>query len=230
MDNTGYEIEFEDFSNGSIDRTDQYNPKWKGDGIFDKLMEAVNGNIQIQFETQRITGENYAEVYLGSMQSAISESMKFILNKKSLEKGIESQDADIAIKEVQLAENTEKWALQKKVLENQVAMSNIDVDYKEQNVLKDLEIRDKQIQSADADIEFNISKREIMEMTRKDNIRSKASEQFAEFMKYISAANVVPGPTDFKNMRALITAMLEGLANPDAIANVITSGADYVKP
>ena len=86
------------------------------------------------------------------------------------------------------------------------------------------------IESANADVAFNESKKTIMEQTRKDNIRSKAAEQFAEFMKYISAANVVPGPTDFANMRGLITAMNTGIANPDAIATLSTSGADYVKP
>jgi hypothetical protein len=152
------------------------------------------------------------------------------MSSGSIEKDIESKDVAIAMQEVQLAENSEKWALQKKVLENQLQMSDIDVAYKERNVKRDLEIRDKQIQSADADIEFNVSKKLIMEQTRKDNIRSKAAEQFAEFMKYISAANVVPGPTDFQNMRNLITAMNSGIANPDNVATITTSGADFVKP
>ena len=109
-------------------------------------------------------------------------------------------------------------------------MSNVDVAYKEQNVLRDLEIRDKQIESASADIEFNVSKKLIMEQTRNDNIRSKAAEQFAEFIKYLSAANVVPGANDFANMRKLITAMNDGIANPNAVATITTSGSDYVKP
>ena len=224
------EIVFEDFSDGSINATDPENPVWEGTGVFDQLMMAVNGNIQVQFDSGRIKGVDYANVYMSSMQTAINEAMKFVLNKKLLEKQIEAQDVQIAIGEVQLAENSEKWALQKQVLENQLEMSDVDVAYKEQNVLRDLEIRDKQIESASADIEFNVSKKTIMEQTRKDNIRSKAAEQFAEFMKYISAANVVPGPTDFSNMRALITAMNNGIANPDNVATITTSGADYVKP
>jgi hypothetical protein len=104
-------------------------------------------------------------------------------------------------------------------------MSNVDVSYKAQNAAKDLEIKTKQVESATADIAFNTSKKTIMEQTRKDNIRSKAAEQFAEFMKYISAANVVPGPTDFQNMRGLITAMNNGISNPDSIATLTTSGA-----
>ena len=223
-------IEINDFSNGSIDATNPQDPKWVGTGVFDVIMKAANENIKIQNQTSRITGAEYAEVYLGTMQSAISEAMKFILNRPGIEKGLEAQDVSIAISEVQLAENTEKWALQRKILENQLAMSNVDVAYKEPNVLRDLEIRDKQIESATADIAFNESKKLIMEQTRKDNIRSKAAEQFAEFIKYLSAANVVPGANDFINMRALITAMNDGIDNDMAKATITSSGPDYVKP
>ena len=227
---SNFQIDITDFSNGQIDTTNQQDPSWEGTGIFDVIIKAANENIKIQHKTSRITGAEYAEVYLGTMQSAISEAMKFILNKKTIEKGLEAQDVSIAISEVQLAENTEKWALQRKVLENQLSMSNIDVAYKEPNVLRDLEIRDKQIESATADIAFNESKKIIMEQTRKDNIRSKAAEQFGEFIKYLSAANVVPGANDFKNMRALINSMNDGIANPDVAATITTSGSDYVKP
>ena len=227
---SSFKIDINNFSNGQIDTTNPQDPKWEGTGVFDVIIKAANENIKIQHKTSRITGAEYAEVYLGTMQSAISEAMKFILNKKTIEKGLEAQDVSIAISEVQLAENTEKWALQRKVLENQLAMSNIDVAYKEPNVLRDLEIRDKQIESATADIAFNESKKIIMEQTRKDNIRSKAAEQFGEFIKYLSAANVVPGANDFVNMRALINAMNDGIANADVSATITTSGADYVKP
>ena len=165
------ELDFKDFSNGSIQGSTPEDYVWDGTGVFDELMKAINGNIQVQYDSGRIKGTEYAEVYLGSMQTAIAEAMKFMLNKKTIEKGLEAQDVSIAISEVQLAENTEKWALQRKILENQLAMSNVDVAYKEPNVIRDLEIRDKQIESATADIEFNESKKTIMEQTRKDNIR-----------------------------------------------------------
>lgn len=223
-------VDINDFSNGSIDNSNPQDPKWDGTGVFDIIMKAANENIKIQNQTSRITGAEYAEVYLGTMQSAISEAMKFLLNKPGIEKGLEAQDVSIAISEVQLAENTEKWALQRGILQNQKEMSDIDVAYKEANVLKDLEIRDKQIESAAADIAFNESKKLIMEQTRKDNIRSKAAEQFAEFIKYLSAANVVPGANDFVNMRGLINAMNDGILNPDIKATLTTSGSDFVKP
>ena len=218
------EINFEDFSNGSIVEN-----TWSGSGVFDNLMVAINGNIQAQYDSGRLSGTEYAEVYLGSMQTAISEAMKFLLNKKSVEKQLESQEVKIAMDEVSLAESAEKWVLQKKVLINQVEGSNIDLSLKETGALKDLALKDKQLESADADIAFNQSKKIIMEQTRNDNVRSKAAEQFAEFMKYISAANVVPGPTDFKNMRNLVTAMNTGISDPDFVATLDAgTGSDHV--
>lgn len=225
------ELDINDFSNGSV-----VSGAWDGTGVFDEIVKAVNGNLQLQYDEGRIKGTDFANAYINGLQVAVTEAMKYMLNRKSIEKQLELQDVQIAINEVQLAENSEKWALQKQVLENQLEMSNVDVQYKEQNVLRDLEIRDKQIESAVADIAFNESKRTIMEYTRNDNIRSKAAEQFAEFIKYLSAANVVPGQTDFKNMRNLIEAMNNGIINPENSATIIqTTGAaettkDYVKP
>lgn len=229
MKNNNLEINFEDLSNGVINRIDVNNPIWEGTGIFDKVMRAINGNIQVQFETGRITGAEYSELYLGSIQVAIGESMKFLMNKKNMEKSLEEKDVDIQLKEQDLIEREEKWVYQKEILANQVDMSGIDLKYKEDSVLRDMEIKDRQIESATADVAFNESKKIIMEYTRKDNIRSKAAEQFAEFIKYLSAANVVPGAQDFKNMRALINAMNDGIASPDFKATITTSGVDYVK-
>ena len=223
------EFDFNDISDGSINNTDASNIIWEGNGIFDKLMMVINGNIKVQYDSGRITGSDFANVYLGSLNTTISESMKFLMNKASILKNLEAQDVQIAIGEVQLAESSEKWGIQKQILENQLEMSNVDVAYKEQNVLRDLEIRDKQIESASADIEFNVAKKLIMEQTRNDNIRSKAAEQFAEFIKYLSAANVVPGTDDFKNMRKLIIAMNSGISDSDAVATINeTSSSDYV--
>lgn len=219
------DIDFNELSSGSI-----VGEQWEGTGVLDKLLGVINKNVQLQLDTGRITNAEYGELYLGSMQLAVTESMKFILNKQTIEKQLETQDIKIALDEVQLAENSEKWLLQRTILENQVSTSNIDLGFKEQSIIKDLELKDRQVDTANADIAFNESKKEIMEQTRKDNIRAKASEQFAEFMKYISAANVVPGPVDFQNMRNLITAMNAGIADPDAYGIIETTTTDYVKP
>lgn len=89
-------VDINDFSNGSIDNSNPQDPKWKGTGVFDIIMKAANENIKIQNQTSRITGAEYAEVYLGTMQSAISEAMKFVLQNDTLAKDLELKQAQIA--------------------------------------------------------------------------------------------------------------------------------------
>ena len=78
---SSFQIDIKDFSNGQIDSTNAQEPKWEGTGIFDVIIKAANENIKIQHKTSRITGAEYAEVYLGTMQSSISEAMRFLLVK-----------------------------------------------------------------------------------------------------------------------------------------------------
>ena len=89
-------VDINDFSNGSIDNSNPQDPKWKGTGVFDIIMKAANENIKIQNQTSRITGAEYAEVYLGTMQTAISEAMKFVLQNDTLAKELELKQAQIA--------------------------------------------------------------------------------------------------------------------------------------
>ena len=93
---SNFQIDINDFSNGQIDNTNPQDPKWEGTGIFDVIIKAANENIKIQHKTSRITGAEYAEVYLGTMQSAISEAMKLVLQNDTLAKEIELKEAQIA--------------------------------------------------------------------------------------------------------------------------------------
>lgn len=88
-------VDINDFSNGSIDNSNPQEPKWEGTGIFDIIMKAANENIKIQNQTSRITGAEYAEVYLGTMQTAISEAMKYILQRDNMTKDEELKQANI---------------------------------------------------------------------------------------------------------------------------------------
>ncbi len=88
-------VDFEDFSNGVVDYTNPALPEWSGSGVFDKLMHAINGNILVQYESGRIKGPEYAQVYLGSMQTAVVEAMKFMLTKEQIAKDLDLKQAQI---------------------------------------------------------------------------------------------------------------------------------------
>ena len=48
-----------------------------GTGIFDDMMETVNAHMAAQFNLGRITGSDYATVYLTVMQATIQEAVAF---------------------------------------------------------------------------------------------------------------------------------------------------------
>lgn len=79
------DIVIEELTNGEL--TEDNN--WEGTGVFDKLIEVVNKNIEGQFLKGRISGADYANVYLGSMQSVIAQSIQFVLQEKKVEADVE---------------------------------------------------------------------------------------------------------------------------------------------
>lgn len=73
-----------------------------GDGVFDELMKAVNSQIETQYLNNRITGTDYANVYLSSLQSVLSQSIEFYLRKELTEVQIDTALVDKQIKQFQL--------------------------------------------------------------------------------------------------------------------------------
>ena len=255
-----------------------------GTGYFDKLMNTVNIQIDKQYQKGRLKGSDYANVYLGSIQSAMVEAFKFALQEQLTEAQIEGtlqdnankvkegikldsetklsndQDSelllngvkdrdlinektlneadkrlstakareiqDVQIKEAnrKYTENGEKWAISKGIMENQKATSDIDLQFKPNMATADLDQKHKTLDSMDADIAFNTSKKVIMEETRNDNVRMKAAEQYAEFLKYISAADAVPSKYHFQNLVGLIDSINDGMLDEDYKYNMLYKG------
>jgi len=73
-----------------------------GTGVFDKLMESINGQIETQYLSNRITGSDYATVYLGSLQAALSQSIQFAMQEELTEAQVDGVIADNALKAKQL--------------------------------------------------------------------------------------------------------------------------------
>ena len=51
-----------------------------GTGNFDKLMKVVTLHVEKQFTEGRITGTDYATVYLGALQSTLAQAVNFTLS------------------------------------------------------------------------------------------------------------------------------------------------------
>ena len=54
-----------------------------GDGVFDAVMETINTHIVAQYTAGRLRAENVATLYVGIVPTALSESIKFLLQRKT---------------------------------------------------------------------------------------------------------------------------------------------------
>lgn len=66
------DIKFSDVTDGTIN----------GNGYFDKTMKAYDVWIKREFEAERITGGDYATVFLTAMTHAMDKAMEFALNEE----------------------------------------------------------------------------------------------------------------------------------------------------
>jgi hypothetical protein len=104
------DINIEDVVNGSV-----VGQEWKGTGTFDILVNAVNKNIELQYTQGRITGSDYAAVYLGAIQQSLSEGIAYSLQRPTVEA------------QLRMAEEETKMAYVNRVgKDKQVAMMEID--------------------------------------------------------------------------------------------------------
>jgi len=58
----------------------------EGTGVFDVLMSAVKQHLLEEYEANRVTGEEYTQVYLGALQGAMQTAVQFLLNSQQEEK------------------------------------------------------------------------------------------------------------------------------------------------
>ena len=65
--------------------TDLVSDTIPGIGVFDKLMKAVEVYVQKEFDKGRLTGKDYATVYLGSISAVLNASVQFLIQGKQLE-------------------------------------------------------------------------------------------------------------------------------------------------
>jgi hypothetical protein len=89
--------ELTDLTNGSV-----VNGEWAGTGVFDMLIAAVNKNIEIQYQKGRITGSDYADVYLGGVQAVLQQSVQWVLQVDTSDAQVDDIRKGIELKEAQL--------------------------------------------------------------------------------------------------------------------------------
>ena len=192
--------------------------------LFEAMYSSVNAKIVTEYNAGRVTDVNYAGVLASSLKDVINSSVQATLANDMQTSQKAAVDADTTIK-------VTNAVYQQRMLAAQASMLEIDLANKPAMIAAELSLKQKQVLQIQADIDFNVSKKLIMESTRKDNVRMQGAREFAELLKYISAAGAVPAETDFANIRSLITGIINGVDTPDnkpVISNP-SSGNSWVK-
>lgn len=78
-------ITIDQLTAGSIATDVEGKSYWTGTGYFDVIMSAVNGNVKCEYESGRIVGVQYAEVYLGALQGALQMALGLLMQEKDAE-------------------------------------------------------------------------------------------------------------------------------------------------
>lgn len=108
-----------------------------GTGIFDELMTAANAHLDSQFKNERITGTQYAEVYLGQLQAVLANAVQFLIerDKTYLSNLLINAQIDLANKQVELAEKQiEQADKQLELLEKQIELQQAQSDLARQKI------------------------------------------------------------------------------------------------
>jgi hypothetical protein len=97
--------------------------KFDGNGVFDKLMKSVNAQILEQFQSERITADNYGTVYLGSLQSVLAQSVQFLLTKDKA-----AYDAALSLTQVK------KGIQETELVKSQILLTDAQTDKTKQDI------------------------------------------------------------------------------------------------
>ena len=82
----GAVIDIRELTDGGIATDADGKSYWTGDGYFDIIMSAMNGNVKAEYESGRIVGVQYAEVYLGALQGALQAAVALVTQRPAMEK------------------------------------------------------------------------------------------------------------------------------------------------
>lgn len=66
----------------AIPLTDLTSGTVEGSGVFDELMKATRAHLEQEYKLGRIKAPEYSTVYLGALQTAMNQSIQFLLSKQ----------------------------------------------------------------------------------------------------------------------------------------------------
>ena len=190
-----------------------------GTGVFDVLMQSVKNHVQEEHAKSRITGKEYATVYLEALQSTMAQSIEYLLRAKTLGFELDNlgkqgvlldHQAEIAIKDAQLKfaqiaqtqAQTELTEQQVKSAEAEAHKIPVEISLLRSNlelasVEKDLRIAQVGLAETEKDIAvYNLANKTPVEVellqAQTDNAQSQIALTEAQVVKITEENKVIP--------------------------------------
>ena len=190
-----------------------------GTGVFDVLMQSVKNHVQEEHTKSRITGKEYATVYLEALQSTMAQSVEYLLRAKTLGFELDNlgkqgvlldHQAEIAIKDAQLKfaqiaqtqAQTELTEQQVKSAEAEAHKIPVEISLLRSNlelagVVKDLRIAQVGLAETEKDIAvYNLVNKTPVEVellqAQTDNAQSQIALTEAQVVKITEENKVIP--------------------------------------
>lgn len=190
-----------------------------GTGVFDVLMRSVKNHVQEEHAKSRITGKEYATVYLEALQSTLAQSIEYLLRAKTLGFELDNlgkqgvlldHQAEIAIKDAQLKfaqiaqtqAQTELTEQQTKSAEAEAHKIPVEISLLRSNlelasVEKDLRIAQVGLAETEKDIAvYNLANKTPVEVellqAQTDNAQSQIALTEAQVVKITEENKVIP--------------------------------------
>ena len=190
-----------------------------GTGVFDVLMQSVKNHVQEEHAKSRITGKEYATVYLEALQSTMAQSIEYLLRAKTLGFELDNlgkqgvlldRQAEIAIKDAQLKfaqiaqtqAQTELTEQQTKSAEAEAHKIPVEISLLRSNlelagVEKDLRIAQVGLAETEKDIAvYNLANKTPVEVellqAQTDNAQSQIALTEAQVVKITEENKVIP--------------------------------------
>lgn len=138
-------------------------------GTLDVLMKTIGSHLDTQFQSKRISGETYSEVYLGALTAVIGQSIQFALSVEQNNAQtalIEAQKLNVEAERLQIQAQTALVNKQIEQLTLEIEKGQLEkllIQKQTDKVAKEILVADKQIQVLQDQIEKSVVEKALMQ-------------------------------------------------------------------
>lgn len=197
-------IDISDVTTNAKIEDDDGDYKVTGDGYFDDLMETVNLHMKAQYDSRRLKGPQYAQVYLGMMQATLGQAMAFAVTKRQKE-----VDASIAQLDLEVATSTAQDRVDTSAYKSGIEKVNLGIAVDTQD--DKIALVTKQLEKMGADISYVESQETALKEQVKDNRLIKTLDTLGETYGTFGAGGLTVSEEMWDTYFYIVTYLAGGL-------------------